>query len=182
MNLRSNKNLSPEQRFLLAQSTPVGLYGCRLWLGHRDKDGYGTIVVNSKRIKAHRFAYIQEYGEIPEGCVIDHYICDNPSCVEVSHLKATSQKNNTLRSEKTITGKNSRKTHCPKGHFYEEHGKRDSAGRRICYICRKEQWTIQNRKHQKNKIFECSHGSSNDIKMSISPWCSGCGAWKGYGG
>ena len=37
-------------------------------------------------VKAHRYAWEQEHGSIPERLVIDH-TCWNPSCVNVDHLR-----------------------------------------------------------------------------------------------
>ncbi len=54
-------------------------------------------------------------GKITDELTIDHK-CNNPSCVNPSHLQAITQLENNLRSEKF--GAN--KTHCPKGHKYTE--------------------------------------------------------------
>jgi hypothetical protein len=61
---------------------------CWLWTGkpHRsDAWGYGRLTVNGKTIKAHRFAYILAYGDIPSGMLVRHR-CDNPLCVRPDHL------------------------------------------------------------------------------------------------
>ena len=58
---------------------------CWVWTGVRDKDGYGQFVVNGKNQRAHRIAWAEVNGPIPDGMLICH-TCDNPPCVEVSHL------------------------------------------------------------------------------------------------
>lgn len=76
---------------LLARSVPVG--ECIEYMGHRDKDGYGTISVRGRAIRAHRLAYAQEHGPIPAGMVVRHK-CDNPPCVKGEHLELGSNWDN----------------------------------------------------------------------------------------
>lgn len=66
---------------------------CLIWTGSKIKYGYGNIRSGGRTVLAHRWAYEQEHGNIPEGKVIDHR-CHNKSCVEVSHLRVVSQQQN----------------------------------------------------------------------------------------
>lgn len=66
---------------------------CRVWVGAAVGNGYGQIRVNSKTRLAHRVAYEQVHGEIPDGLVIDH-TCHNRACIKVEHLRAVTQKQN----------------------------------------------------------------------------------------
>lgn len=90
---------------------------CWYWTGPLDKDGYGhcNAIVGTPR--AHRTAYILTYGSIPEGKVLDH-LCEERSCVNPSHIKATTSADNVLRSARAVAAINARKTHCIRGHEF----------------------------------------------------------------
>lgn len=57
---------------------------CWIWNGRLDKDGYPMIGDGER---AHRRAYEQQVGPIPEGYVV-HHRCEQKSCVRGDHLEA----------------------------------------------------------------------------------------------
>lgn len=63
--------------------------GCLVFTGCRNSDGYGRLAerLDGKVVywQAHRFVYTRKVGPIPLGLMVCHK-CDNPPCIEMSHL------------------------------------------------------------------------------------------------
>lgn len=75
---------SDVERFWAKVHCPGG-DACWEWAGGINGHGYGSFHVGTACIAAHRFAWLSERGEIPEGMLVCHH-CDNRRCVRVSHL------------------------------------------------------------------------------------------------
>lgn len=58
------------------------------------ENGYGRICEKGGSVAAHRVAYEEHKGPIPEGLVVRHS-CDNPPCVNPDHLLVGTNKDNT---------------------------------------------------------------------------------------
>lgn len=71
---------------------------CIFWTGYITPNGYGRRTVNSVSQYAHRHAYEQEVGPIPEGLVIDH-LCRVRHCVNVRHMEVVTLAENTRRGQ-----------------------------------------------------------------------------------
>ena len=89
---------------------------CWVWTAAKNEKGYGLFSLKGKMVRAHIYAYQEEYGLIKEGLVLDH-LCRNRPCVKPSHLEPVTHKENILRGE-GITAQNARAEHCPQGHYY----------------------------------------------------------------
>lgn len=110
--------------------------GCKIWIAARDSHGYGRFKVDGTMVQAHRWAYEQANGSIPEGLTLDH-LCRNRACVEVTHLEPVTHRVNILRGVGP-TAQNARKTHCKRGHpFTLENTYTRLGGKRQCRQCRR---------------------------------------------
>ena len=70
--------------------------------GRRDKK-YGRVTVGSRRDGtrrtrgAHEITYEGLVGDIPNGLVLDHYVCQTPLCCNPWHLEPVTQRENCRR-------------------------------------------------------------------------------------
>jgi len=109
---------------------------CWLWTGTLFKQGYARVTFKGKRLKGHRVSYELYKGPIPEGLQINHTHSGNKHCVNPEHLYAGTQTDNMRDIVKHGTNPQANKTHCPKGHEYNNINCRvNKDGGRTCRIC-----------------------------------------------
>jgi hypothetical protein len=112
-------------------------FGCWIWEGGKDSNGYSFISWEGRNIRGHQLAYQQLVGPVPEGLQLDH-LCERKACVNPNHLEPVTQIVNILRSATSVPGMNARKSHCKYGHpFSQENTYRTSRGHRQCRSCRR---------------------------------------------
>lgn len=109
---------------------------CWLWRGTVRSDGYGAIQIHGEQWRAHRLMWVLMRGGIPNGMEIDH-LCRTRACVNPQHMEVVTHRENCRRGS-GWAGQHARKTHCPKGHAYDEANTYRRDTMRYCRQCHRE--------------------------------------------
>lgn len=131
---------------------------CWEWTAATDGGGYGAYFVRkvdgrTVLARAHRWAYEELVGPIPDGLVLDH-LCRNRRCVNPAHLEPVTQGVNIARGEMVARAVEARRaiTHCPKGHGYTpENTVHRKSGARTCRECNRLRCEQNNRRRARAK-------------------------------
>jgi hypothetical protein len=130
---RSNFTKVPSEERFWTFVFPEPNSGCWLWTGALHT-GYGRFGVKQGMVRqAHRVAWEITRGPIPEGLQVDH-LCRNTACVNPDHLEPVTPLVNTLRST-SLSAINARKTHCFRGHLFDDVNTLIRGGARNCRTC-----------------------------------------------
>lgn len=81
--------------------------GCWRWTGYLDRNGYGSIRVGGRSLRAHRFAWLLFRASDASELLVLH-TCDVPACVNPSHLFLGTAKDNQTDKAIKCRGKTSR--------------------------------------------------------------------------
>lgn len=104
---------------------------CWIWTEKRHPCGYGVV----SKVLAHRLAYQMFRGPIPAGLQLDH-VCRQRGCVNPAHLRPVTIRENVLapgsRSPQAV---NRAKTHCVRGHAFDEANTYRWKNKRLCLTC-----------------------------------------------
>lgn len=156
---------SDEMRFLakVDKNGPIPalrpeLGPCWIWKASKNGQGYGQFWYRGRLRQAHAVSYEMYVEPIPEGKEPDH-LCRTRDCVNHAHLEPVSHQENNRRAEALtnqacLRGQKKaaagilppavafqrEKTHCPKGHAYDEANTRHKNGKRHCRACARERY------------------------------------------
>lgn len=113
---------------------------CWLWTGclanKRRVLKYGRFQNKGRAVAAHRFAFEDIAGPIPENLTLDH-LCKNTLCVNPWHLEPVTRGVNVLRGQ-APPAQNARKQTCPRGHPYSGdnlYERPSRPGYKLCRAC-----------------------------------------------
>lgn len=128
---------STEERFWSKVDRSGGPDSCWPWTGSIKPGrhgGYGMFRGgDGVTARSHRVAYEFQVGPIPAGLELDH-LCRNRACQNARHLEPVTHHENVRRGD---GGRNWReKTHCPRGHPYNETNTLALPTGRWCLSCR----------------------------------------------
>lgn len=83
---------------------------CWMFTGGDNGRGYGKLRVGTRKMRAHRVAFEEMVGPIPDGMTIDH-LCRRRLCVNPAHLEVVSFYENLMRGD-TIAARNAARQSC----------------------------------------------------------------------
>lgn len=136
------KPRSPADRFW-EKVSKAGPDDCWLWTAGKSREGYGQLGVKRQTdggrttAYAHRFSYELTHGDISNDLFVCHH-CDTPACVNPRHLYLGTPADNMRDIAVRGRSPKKQKTHCPRGHPYDEANTYVYRTFRQCKTCRDE--------------------------------------------
>ena len=120
---------APQRKGWKIEEDPI--YGCWLWSGQVDRDGYGILWGKGGPRRAHVEVYRELVGEPGAGMKLDH-ICRRRRCVRPDHLEPVTE---SVNQQRRGWGCRARQQRCRNGHDLRVHAMITFEGGRLCRIC-----------------------------------------------
>ena len=128
------------------------LGSCWVWTAGLEGSGYGLFWADGRHVGAHRWAFIDAHGPIPDQLQTDH-LCRVRRCVRPSHLELVTGLVNTQRGRAGALERE--RTHCPNEHPYDAANTYQYPdGRRGCRVCMRDArraWAKANPEKEKER-------------------------------
>ena len=112
------------------------------------KDGYLTVELCRKTYRVHKLVAEAFVGPRPTAMDVCHND-GNPINNAVENLRYGTKAENQIDSVRHGTNFHSRKTHCPRGHAYDETNTIREGSHRICRTCKNALWMERHRAKQR---------------------------------
>ena len=136
-----------ENRILKYFDLPSDVSDCWIWKGTKNRKGYGQFRLHNKLRVVTRVMYFNYKGEGFNSDIQICHSCDNPSCINPSHLFVGTNQENQIDS--VIKGRHSksRLTHCPKGHPYSQENTyfKPNTRWRVCRKCQRHRGLLKSK-------------------------------------
>lgn len=101
---------------LVALIPDAGPDECWIWQGASNPMGYARLSHKGSSLTVSHLILRAAVGPAPEGKPVALHACDNPPCVNPSHLRWGSQSDNARDAVERGRHTATRKTHCARGH------------------------------------------------------------------
>ena len=145
--------------------------------------GYGRMRVGRTMQYAHRVDYERSRGPIPAGLHLDH-LRKNPACVNPAHLEPVTPRENALGGD-TIAARRKARTHCVRGHPFDEANTIRVGAGRACRGCQRRAVRESQRK-RRARLAGSGKPSPRKLIAGFRPidfWVdpeAGCWVWQRY--
>jgi hypothetical protein len=144
---------------------------CMVWVGKRNRAGYGYVCTGGRTLLAHRVAYETFRGPLNPLLDPDH-LCRFPPCVNPWHLEEVTHRENLLRAPGSLIAIAASKIACDNGHaFAPGNIYYTKAGHRRCGECnriRARRWHEANRELANRQRLERYRRRKERLESSVS--------------